>query len=182
MIREQSSLDARAVERFLIHEARLLDERRFEEWMELFTADGYYWAPARPGQPDPWSEASLMFDDREIMLNRIQRLRHPQVFAQLPASRAVRQVANIDIEGTSAAFQRAPSAEAAETDGPSEIEVRSVFFMFEHRPTLPQPIERIFAGHYRHRLRVSDEGLKIAWKKVELVNSDAAFEPLFLYF
>ena len=41
------------IELFLLHEARLLDQRRFEEWMELFTEDGYYWAPARPDQPAP---------------------------------------------------------------------------------------------------------------------------------
>ena len=37
------------VERFLYREARLLDERRFEEWMNLFAEDGYYWVPAAPG-------------------------------------------------------------------------------------------------------------------------------------
>ena len=89
-VTQSTRVDARAIEAFLIHEARLLDERRFEEWMDLFSADGYYWAPARPDQADPWGEVSLIFDDREIMKNRIQRLRHPKVYAQLPHSRAVR--------------------------------------------------------------------------------------------
>lgn len=160
--------DLREVEAFLVHEARLLDERRFEEWTDLFTEDGYYWAPARPDQPDPWSEVSLMFDDREIMQNRIRRLRHPKVYAQLPASRAVRQVSSITIDECDAATR--------------ELTVRSVFFMFEHRPTVPEPIERIFAGHYFHRLRRSGEGFHIAWKKAVLANCDRAFEPLFLYF
>lgn len=162
------AIDERAVERFLVREARLLDERRFEEWMELFTDDGVYWAPARPEQTDPWSEVSLMFDDREIMANRIQRLRHPKVYAQLPASRAVRQVTNVAIDSRDA------------TSG--ELEVRSVFFMFEHRPTLPQPLERIFAGHYFHRLRPEAQAYKIVEKKAVLANCDAAFDPLFLYF
>lgn len=160
--------ELREVEAFLFHEARLLDERRFEEWMALFTDDGYYWAPARPEQADPWSEVSLMFDDREIMQNRIRRLRHPKIYAQLPASRAVRQVSNIALDDADAA--------------PGELTVRSVFFMFEHRPTLPEPIERVFAGHYVHRLRREPAGLRIAWKKALLANCDRAFEPLFLYF
>jgi len=160
--------DVREIEAFLIHEARLLDERRFDEWMELFVPEGYYWAPARPGQVDPWSEASLMFDDREIMRNRIQRLRHPKAYAQIPASRAVRQVSNVGVE---------------EGDpGQSELTARSVFFMFEHRPTLPQPLERIFAGEYRHRLRRDGDAFRIVWKKAMLANCDAAFDPLFLYF
>ncbi len=36
---------ARDVETFLIHEAGLLDDRRFEDWADLFTEDGYYWRP-----------------------------------------------------------------------------------------------------------------------------------------
>lgn len=161
-------IDLRSVESFLIHEARLLDERRFEEWQELFAQDGYYWAPGRPGQPDPWSEVSLMFDDREIMKNRIQRLRHPKVYAQIPASQAVRQVSNVSIE---------------EEDADSgEFTVRSVFFMFEHRQALPQSFDRVFAGEYRHRLRREEASFRIAWKKASLVNCDSAFDPIFLYF
>lgn len=161
-------IDERAVERFLVREARLLDERRFEEWMELFTDDGVYWAPARPEQTDPWSEVSLMFDDREIMANRIHRLRHPKVYAQLPHSRAVRQVSNIEVE--------------PQLDLPNGIIARSAFFMFEHRPTLPEPLQRIFAGHYTHHLRLVDGGLRIVLKKAMLANCDEAFDPLFLYF
>lgn len=156
------------VEAFLIHEARLLDERRFEEWIDLFTQEGYYWAPARPEQADPWSEVSLIFDDREIMGNRIGRLRHPKIYAQMPHSRATRQVSNVGIEAVDAAS--------------GEITARSVFFMLEHRPTLPQPIERIFAGQYFHRLRPEGSGFRIVWKKAMLTNCDAAFDPLFLYF
>ena len=164
----ETGFDVRAVEKFLIHEARLLDERRFEEWMDLFTADGYYWVPARPEQNNPWSEVSLIFDDREIMQNRIQRLRHKQVYAQLPHSRAVRQVANVELDETNA--------------DAGELTARSTFFMFEHRPTLPQPIERIFAGHCFHRLLVEDERFRIVSKKVVLANCDSPFESLFLYF
>ena len=158
----------RAIQAFLIHEARLLDERRFEDWMGLFTDDGYYWAPARPEQTDPWSEVSLIFDDAEIMRNRIQRLRHPKVFAQLPHSRAVRQISNLSLDAVDAAT--------------GEITVRSVLFMFEHRPTLPVPVERTFAGHAYHRLRPDGATFRMCWKKVVLANCDAAFDPLFLYF
>ena len=37
----------REVEQFLYREARLLDERRFHEWVELFTEDVRYWMPVR---------------------------------------------------------------------------------------------------------------------------------------
>lgn len=163
-----SGADIRQVEAFLVWEARLLDERRFEEWRDLFVEEGYYWAPARRGQTDPWSEASLLFDDREIMANRIRRLRHPKVYAQIPASEATRQVTNASIE------------EQDEQSG--ELTVRSVFFMFEHRAVVPQPLDRIFAGEYRHRLRREGASFRIVWKKAMLVNCGATFDPLFLYF
>jgi 3-phenylpropionate/cinnamic acid dioxygenase small subunit len=161
-------IDVSTVERFLIHEARLLDERRFEEWMALFVEDGYYWAPARPGQSDPLNEVSLIFDTPDIMRNRIQRLQHPKIHAQIPPSRSVRQVANVGIE--------------EEDPASAELTVRSVFFLYEYRPTLPEPLARVFAGEYYHRLRVSGDGFRIVWKKAMLVNCDAALEALFVYF
>ena len=33
--------------RFVKQEARLLDDRRFEEWYELFTEDAHYWEIGR---------------------------------------------------------------------------------------------------------------------------------------
>ncbi|MCH7743411.1 MAG: hypothetical protein IIB71_12200 [Proteobacteria bacterium] len=35
------------VEQFLYHEARLLDERKFEDWLALLTDDIHYWMPIR---------------------------------------------------------------------------------------------------------------------------------------
>ncbi len=111
---------------------------------------------------------SLIFDDRAIMADRIQRLRHPKLYAQIPASRTVRQVSNFELL-------------QAEGAG-GELEVGSVFFMYQYRATLAVPIERTFAGRYRHRLRSEGDGFRIVWKKAILANCDATFEPLFLYF
>src|SRR5262249_50847346 len=56
------ALTRQQAEDFLYHEARLLDERRFEEWLELFTADGLYWLPMDDGT-DPTLEPSILFAD-----------------------------------------------------------------------------------------------------------------------
>ena len=40
----------RAVEQFLFHQAEVADERRWDEWLGLFTRDGKYWMPAEAGQ------------------------------------------------------------------------------------------------------------------------------------
>jgi len=54
------SLDASAIARlllrqdiedFLYHEAELLDERRYEEWLDLFTEDTHYFMPMRRNVP-----------------------------------------------------------------------------------------------------------------------------------
>ena len=37
---------------FVIREARMLDERQYEEWLELFTEDGIYWMPLEFGQTE----------------------------------------------------------------------------------------------------------------------------------
>ena len=49
--------------RFVIREARLIDEKRFDEWYELFTEDAYYWVPLAPGQSDPLAHNSLAYED-----------------------------------------------------------------------------------------------------------------------
>lgn len=148
------------VEAFLLFEARLLDERRFHDWMALFADDGYYWAPSSPGQPDPHNHASLFFDDRELMRTRVARLRHPKIHAQTPPSRTVHLLAGVTIE------------EADEAAG--AVVAGSGFTMVEYR----QNRQRLFAGRYLHRLLRDGDGFRIAWKKVDLVNCEDAFEPM----
>jgi benzoate/toluate 1,2-dioxygenase beta subunit len=160
--------DNRAIEAFLLHEAHLLDDRRFEEWMELFTPDGYYWAPASLGQTDPLNAVSLVYDDREAMQTRIRRLRHPRIHVQTPPSRTARLVANAFVE-------------EADADGGACV-VRSKFMIYEYRPSIPEALERVFGGTYRHRLVTGGGGFRIAWKKAELANCDARLGAFAIYF
>jgi 3-phenylpropionate/cinnamic acid dioxygenase small subunit len=161
-------LDIRRIEEFLLHEAHLLDDRRFEEWMELFTADGFYWAPASLEQTDPLNAVSLIYDDREAMQTRIRRLRHPRIHSQTPPSRTARLVANAFVEETS--------------EDATACIVRSKFMIYEYRPSIPEALERVFAGTYRHRLVADRQGFKIAWKKAMLANCDARLGPFAIYF
>ena len=155
--------DLAAIERFLFDEARLLDERRFEEWRDLFAEDGYYWAPTRVDQANPRDHASLFYDDKERMQTRINRLRHPRAHAQVPPSHTVHIVANVILEG------------AAE---PGEIVAHSAFTMIEARAN----DQHHFAGRYEHRLTRADGGLRIARKKAILVNCDAMLPMLSIWF
>lgn len=152
-------MDAGEAERFLFYEARLLDERRFREWMGLFAENGTYWVPAVPGQESPFDQASLFYDDRELMQTRIARLEHPRIHIQTPPSRTAHLIGNITLE------------DSVTLD---EYAVASTVIMVEYR----NEKQRIFAGRQHHRLRREGEGLKIVQKRVDLINCDAAFEAM----
>ena len=79
--------DERALARFVTHEARLLDEKRLDEWLALFVPEGHYWVPLTPGQRDPRLHASLMYEDHLLLTLRIERLKSPRAFSQQPPSR-----------------------------------------------------------------------------------------------
>lgn len=152
------------IQRFLIHEARLLDEARYQDWLNLFTADAWYWVPSQPGQQSPLDTVSLMYDDRRLLETRVRRLISTQPHAQDPPSRTSRIVANATLEETDA-------------DGNFAI-VRSKLLMVEFR----LDNQRLFAGTCLHRLVRTHEGLRIAWKRVDLVNCDGLLAGLVVPF
>src|SRR5213594_2895953 len=138
-----SGIDRATFEEFLFHEAALLDARRFRDWMALFVDDGTYWVPAVPDQASPFDQASLFYDDRELMKTRVERLDHPRIHVQTPPSRTAHLVGNAIIE------------QADETKG--EYLVASTFIMVEYRDDQ----QRIFAGRQQHRLRRNGDSFLI---------------------
>ena len=154
--------DRRACEDFLLHEARLLDEARFDDWLALFTPDAQYWVPSQPDQQSPHDTVSLMYDDRRLLETRVRRLASPRIYSQEPRSRTSRIVANVTLE------------EAA-TD---HAVVRSKFMMIEFR----RNEQRLFGGTYLHRLVRHDDAMRIRLKRIELVNCDAPLDGLVVPF
>jgi len=154
--------DLGEVEAFLTHEAQLLDEARYEDWLGLFTAEAWYWVPSQLGQRDPFETVSLMYDDRRLLETRVRRLVEGVLHAQVPRSAAMRQVTN-------AAFVERQGAAAT---------VRSKFVMVESR----RNVQRVFAGTYLHRLVRDGTALRIASKRVNLVNCEAELEGLVVPF
>ena len=151
-------------EQFLIHEARLLDEGRFEQWLDLFTADAWYWVPSQPGQDNPRDTVSLIYDDRRLLETRVRRLASPRIYSQEPRSRTSRMIGNVTIEDMAA--------------GGRACTVRSKCQLVEYR----REAQRIFAGTCFHRLVQAENGIRIAWKRVDLVNCDAPHEGLVVPF
>ena len=161
--RPAAELPLARCEAFLIHEARLLDEGHFDQWLALFTPDARYWVPSTPGQQSPHDTVSLMYDDRRLLETRVRRLADPRIYSQEPRSRTSRIVTNLSLE---------PG------NGAGGTTVRSKFVMVEYR----REEQRLFAGTYLHRLVGTGDGIRIAMKRVELVNCDAPLDGLVVPF
>src|SRR5580692_6878577 len=158
----QQSLDVYACERFLQHEAQLLDDGRFDDWLGLFTPEAWYWVPSEPAQADPVETVSLIYDDRRLLETRVRRLASPRMYSQEPRSRTSRMIGNVSIEGT----------------GKGVATVRSKFIMIEYR----REQQRLFGGTALHRLVQADGRIMIAWKRVDLVNCDAPLDGITIPF
>ena len=136
------------LEAFVLHEARLLDERRFAEWLALFAEDGIYWVPTLPGQKSPQEALSLFYEPKALLAMRVARLERPDMHVQTPVSRTVHHVSAIETGG---------------------LDVRSALVLAEWRAGE----SRWFAGRVLHRLRREADGLRIVLKRVDLIDSEA---------
>ena len=148
------------VEALLLREARLLDERRFAEWLGLFAADALYWVPTQPEQRSPTDGLSLLHETRALLEMRVARLQREDMHVQSPPARTLHQVSGIEV---------VPSQ-----DPRWELEARSALVMAERRGETA----RWFAGRVIHGLRHEQEKLLIVIKRVDLIDSDAPHRAL----
>jgi 3-phenylpropionate/cinnamic acid dioxygenase small subunit len=136
----------------LHYEARLLDERRFEEWLNLLTPDCLYWAPMDDAS-DPRRTINVAFDDRRRLEDRIIRLGTGFAHNQEPDRRMRHLINNI---------------EAWEAADRSSRRVRAQETVYEHR-TGRETICFLAALDY---WLVPDAGMwKIKVKRAVLLNS-----------
>jgi 3-phenylpropionate/cinnamic acid dioxygenase small subunit len=113
------------VQEFLIHEARLLDGRLFDEWLNLFTEDAVYWMPERLNQWESndladWiskpGDLSLFEETKETLRTRVARLATGMAWSEVPPSRTRHLITNVEVE-----------AGATEP----EVKVRSNFLVYK---------------------------------------------------
>jgi 3-phenylpropionate/cinnamic acid dioxygenase small subunit len=81
----------------LEREARLLDEGRFSDWLALYAEECVVWVPAAEKAGDPRREVTVFFDDRRRLEDRIYRLGTGKAWSQVPPSRTVRMVSNVEV-------------------------------------------------------------------------------------
>lgn len=83
-------------EHFLYHEARLLDERRFDEWLTLFEDESVYSLPI--GDTESELEPSIVHDTRARLEERVFRLNETRAYAQEPPSRTQHNITNVTVD------------------------------------------------------------------------------------
>jgi 3-phenylpropionate/cinnamic acid dioxygenase small subunit len=148
---------------FVYREARLIDQHRFEEWLELYAEDAYYWMPLEWGQTDARLTASLMYEDKLLLGIRVERLKGNRTFSQKPKSRCHH-------------LMQAPHIE-------SRDEAANVYKVWTPMHYLETRLDAqtLFAAWVTHTLSVEAGQLKIKLKRVDLVNCDAAFGNIQLF-
>jgi 3-phenylpropionate/cinnamic acid dioxygenase small subunit len=160
----------REVEQFLYREARLLDARRFHEWLELFTDDVRYWMTGRSNRYPKSSKAitildldryveddltredelALLDETKETLAARVTRLDTGMAWAEDPPSRTRHLLTNIEVE---------PGA------SDSELTVYSNFIVYRSRAETEQDF---YVGARQDVLRRVDGGWRIASRKLVL--------------
>ena len=152
---------------FVYREARLLDEKHFDAWFELFTDDARYWMPLTRGQPDGRMHTSLFYEDKLLLKVRIERLRHPNAFSQQQPSycQHVLQQPALEQSGCSAAGFPLNA---------DDFLIRTPFMYVETQ----LDTQILLAGIAYHHLTCIDGALRIRMKKIELLNCDAALPSI----
>jgi benzoate/toluate 1,2-dioxygenase beta subunit len=87
---------------FLYREARYLDDRQWDEWLELYALDATYWMPAWDDNDelteDPQREISLIwYGDRTGLEDRIFRIKTERSSATIPDTRTSHNLSNIEL-------------------------------------------------------------------------------------
>lgn len=147
------------VQNFLFHEALLLEEWRYREWLDLLSGDIRYTLPVRrtvqpkpsaPGQ-EPEQVFSLYEDDKATLTMRVQRLETGVAHAEVPPSVTQRLITNVLVE----------------SDG-AELVAHSRFTVYQVRAGTHA---FTFYGKRKDRLRREGGALKLAQRCIELAQT-----------
>lgn len=140
---------------FLYREARLLDDRQWDEWLTCYASDVDYWMPAWDDDDqiteDPHSQISLIYyPNRDGLEDRVFRIKTERSGASTPEPRTSHSVVNVEVLA----------------DRGDEVDVRYNFHTLNHRYKVTDQ----FFGTIFVTLRGSGDGILIARKKIVLKN------------
>lgn len=175
--------EQRELERFYFHEARLLDNREYRQWLGLLSADIRYVMPSRVNvQVDNRSrgQEAMISVDRELERQDSMGCPHREenfLLLQLRAERAYK--INSWSESPPARTRRiVGNVELIARDGDARA-VLSNFHLYYARPGSENVI---YSGQRRDTLRSTAEGLRLAQREVVLDYADIQLPTLGLLF
>ena len=145
------------VEQFLYRQAELLDTKRWQDWIDLFTAAGIYWMPPDASYRTWDGQPAIFAEDKNLMTVRMLRVLHPDAWSQRPLWETNHIVSNVSIR---------------KTNKNGDVEVASRFHMLEMR----RDDIRHFAGSYMHKLKKTKKGYAIQLQRVDMTNAQAAYD------
>jgi 3-phenylpropionate/cinnamic acid dioxygenase small subunit len=160
------------VQEFLYREAELLDERRYEDWLALFTDDARYFMPLRRNVPHDEAEREFTregsdvnwFDEgKDTLGRRVQQILTGVHWAEEPPSRICHMVSNVQVLRST----------------PSEIEVKSRFLVYRNRVETETDF---LVGKREDLLRRENGSFKIARRKIVLDQSVLLAKNLTFFF
>jgi benzoate/toluate 1,2-dioxygenase subunit beta len=146
-----------AIEQFLYRQADLLDNKRWQDWIDLFAPDGIYWMPPEPSYTTWDGMPAIFAEDKNLMNVRMGRVLHPDAWSQRPLWGTNHVVSNVSIQ-------------KIKSNG--DVEVKSRFHMMELR----RDDVRHFAGQYTHHLKKTKTGYSIKLQRVDMTNAQAAYD------
>lgn len=146
------------VSQFLYREARLQDTHDYDGWEALWTDDALYWVPANGADTDPESRMSMIYDNRSRIALRVRQLKTGRRHSQTPPSQLARIISNLEL---------------LEAEG-EEIRVACNVQIFETNLRG----DTMWGARNEYHLRRVNGALKIAYKKVVLVNNNKAIWTL----
>ncbi len=155
-----------SAEDFVVHEAELIDDRRWDDWLALFAPDGRYWIPLQgAAQADAETHNALALEDRLLLELRVKRLHSPRAHSQHPASRCQHVL-------------QAPRRLPAAAEGGDTARLRTAFLYVESRG--PQQV--LLAGHCVHTLVPGGPlGWLIREKRVNLLDAGQPLPAIQLF-
>ncbi len=90
----------REIEEFLSREAHLLDEHRYQEWLDLFTDDVQYVMPLpehTQGEVEP-AGFPIIDDDKQMLLLRVKKDETGLSHVEIPRSMTCHMISNVVVE------------------------------------------------------------------------------------
>jgi 3-phenylpropionate/cinnamic acid dioxygenase small subunit len=160
------------IEDFFAHEGELLDERRFDAWLDLLHENIEYWMPVarnfefrRPElEYTAKGSGAAWFDEGKITLTqRVLQLKGGDHWAEEPFSRTSHMTTNVRIVAASE----------------SEVTVKSKFLVYVNRR---EEEVRLFVGKRIDVLATHDDGFLVRKRSVFLDQSKMLFKNLTTFF